>query len=336
MRKLIIVLFLFLTTASANSQLPTPSVAQPGQPPQGISAERAPQSNPDQRGTEDRPLFVKPIIPPKSEQESTQDQEDRKEKATADWWMEILTGAIAIIGGIQAVVFWVQASRLKATIKKMDEIATGQTDDMSKSIAQWSRVAEAMEDVSTAMTANVEKLKETVEIARENMVTSKRIADQQERIGGLQTRAYLMVEYLGMVPQNNGAMHRFEPRLRLSGNGLTPAYKVRYRAVSDVLQFPLPDDFGFLLPPATESGGTGLLGPRNTFTISAALPRMYSDLEIAEIKNGSTRRIYIWGIVDYEDAFGVPRYVEFAQSVVWFADGTTTTGFNTKHHNDAN
>lgn len=256
--------------------------------------------------------------------------------------------AIAAIATIVVAFFtftlWCATTRLwQSAEDQLDEfrrslaIAEQHAGHMADSVTQAIRAASAMEDVASSMNTNVEKLKETVEIAKANGVISGRIADQQEKIGKLQTRAYLTVAYAGLVPQNNATMYRYEPRMQLSSTGLTPAYKVRYRAASDVLPYPLPADFAFPLPTSEPAGGTGLLGPRNNFTLSAPAPRMYSDVEIAEVKNGSRRRIYIWGIVEYEDAFGEERFLKFAQSIMWPADGTNnTTGFNTTHHNDAN
>lgn len=333
---LLILIISGLVVAAGPSQPPLPSGRETRQPPQQVTDDHTGQPSADQRGSEDKPIFIKPILPAKSKEESAYDAEDRNEKASSDWWMVRLTGLIAIVGAVQAIVFWIQAGRLKATIRKMDEIATGQTEDMSKSITQWSRVANAMEDVATAMTENAKKLRETVEIARENMLTSKRIADQQERIGGLQTRAYLTISYLGVVPQNNDTLYRFEPRVQLGSSGLTPAYKIKYRAAADVQPFPLTDDFAFPLPAVAPSASVGLLGPRNSFTLSAPTPKMYSELEISEIKRGNRQRLYVWGIIDYEDAFGRARFLKFAQSIMWLEDGNNTTSFNTNYHNDAN
>jgi hypothetical protein len=124
--------------------------------------------------------------------------------------------------------------------------------------------------------------------------------------------------------------------MTLVGIGLTPSYKLRYRAAADVLPFPLPVGFDFPLEEDKPESGTGMLSPRNNFTISAPTPRIYNDEEIQQFQAGVVKRIYMWGIVHYEDAFGIPRYVKFAQNILWLADGKSTTGFNTPRHNSAN
>jgi len=318
------------------SNPPSPGVPSVNQPPQPTSGSHQAKPQPSQQTTGNDPLGAKAIPSKQSSPETTNPTTNNGDASSPDWWMVALTAGLLFIGALQAFVFWIQAGRLKQTIDKMDQIAVGQTNDMAASIAQWSRVADALDDVAKAMALNAEQLQETIGVNHENLATSKRIADQQEKIGALQTRAYLAVAYITVVPQNNNTLYRFEPRMQLTSSGSTPAYKVSSRAVSAVLSHPLPDDFPFPIPDATPIDGLGMLGPRNGFILSAPAPQMYSDLEIAEIKNGSRSRLYVWGIVDYEDAFGNPRYVKFSQSIVWMQDLVNTLAFNTRHHNDAN
>jgi len=101
------------------------------------------------------------------------------------------------------------------------------------------------------------------------------------------------------------------------------------------LRASIPKDFHFPLPESLNPS-VGMLGPRNSYTVSAVAPKMYSDIEIAEMKAGTTRRLHVWGMVTYEDAFKIPRFLKFGHSIVWMADGTNTTSFNTERHNDAN
>jgi hypothetical protein len=325
----LLIIFLIVTAASSPTpNRPLPSPAKVPYPPQPQAGSAQMQPGADQRGTENEPVIVKVLPTLKTKQEADQEQTDRQDVSSSNWWMVRLTGVLAFLALVQAIVFGLQARRLRQTIVKMDEIATGQTADMRDSIAEWQRVAAAMEGVSTAMANNVTALDESV-------ATSKRIADYEEIIGKLQTRAYLAVEYIGIVSQNNTTKYRFEPRLKLSGSGLTPAYKVSYRAAADIQPFPLPEDFTFPLPEALPTASVGMLGPRNSFTLSAVAPRLYSDLEISEIKAGVRQRLYIWGIVTYEDAFKIPRTLKFGQSIMWFEDGVSSTSFNTRRHNDA-
>ena len=117
--------------------------------------------------------------------------------------------------------------------------------------------------------------------------------------------------------------------------GHTPAYRVRHRINANVLPFPtLPSDFDFPLPDFHLEASIGTLGPQQRFIVSAAVPHLYSDTEIVQIRKGIDRRIYVWSTVQYEDAFGVEQFTNFAQSIIWLSDGNPMS-FNTRQHNDA-
>ena len=223
----------------SNPPHPTPSTKrdQPKQPTANVQNE----SHPNERGTEQSPVFANIFATTQTKQKATDDKTNDFDKSPADWWMVRLTGAIVLLGCVQTIVFWVQARRLKQTIEKMDKIARDQTKDTQNSIAQATRAAGAMEEVATSMAANVKSINETVDINRE-------IADRQKLISELQSRAYLTIVFEGMVPQNVATGIRFEPRVRVANRGNTPARNVRFGAAADVLPFPLPTDFTFPLP----------------------------------------------------------------------------------------
>lgn len=243
---------------------------------------------------------------------------------------DVLIAAItAMVLALQLVVFGIQAERLHESVEVTREVAKSQSADMQASIAAATRAAAAMEIIAKATAENVASIKETV-------ATTKEMAERAKIVSELQTRAYLSVTYLGMVPQNPKTGYRFEARMALVNNGNTPAYNVHFRAAADVLPFPLPDDFSFPLPEEAPNASAGMLAPRLNFITSAVAPKVYSDSEVNEIKTGQSRRLYFWGVVTYEDAFGITRDVKFGEYVVWMADGTSTTVFNTARHNDAN
>lgn len=218
---------------------------------------------------------------------------------------------------------------LWAATERLARLAETQSNDMRDSINESARAATAMEQVSGYLKINADEIIKSVEI-------SQRLATQQKLIGELQTRAYVAVNYIGTVLQNNETGYRFEPRLQIVGTGITPAYKVCHRSASDVLDYPLPEDFDFPLAIEEKHPSIGTLGPRNTFIISAITPRLYAPDEIEELMSGVKKRIFVWGIITYEDAFQTPRYLKFCQSIIWMADRQTSLGFNDPRHNDAN
>lgn len=320
----ILVLAIALSTAAASagdpaSQPPAPRNRETSQPPQQIPDEHSNKADADQRGTESSPFVVKTVLPPKSEQEAAQDAADREEKASSDWWMELLTAAIASIGFVQTIVFWIQAGRLKQTIRTMGTIADGQTADMQASIKQASRAAAAMEIAAQGISANVE--------------TSKSIAETQREFWKIQMRAYVSVRYAITVPQNHTSKWRTEIRLQIVNTGHTPAYELFYKSWCDIFPFPLPENFDFHIPNLPDQSA-GTLAPGQHFIIAASVPRVCSEIEVADYVNGSERRIYMYGVVIYKDVFGCKHETRFSQSVIWFNDGSTM-GVNTRRHNHA-
>jgi hypothetical protein len=70
----------------------------------------------DQRGTEQSPAFVKIIPSPKTAAETTQDAEDREEKAKADLWIIRWTGAVAVFTLVLAGISGWQGIQLKRSV----------------------------------------------------------------------------------------------------------------------------------------------------------------------------------------------------------------------------
>ena len=310
------------------SQIPSPSS------PKRNTAQQNPPSNVkrsadnDQRGTENSPIFVK-VLPSAQTNDETSIRKSEGSNQSPDWWMFGITAIIAIIGAIQTRVFWIQAKRLKETIEKMDSISAQQTKDVRASIAEATRAASAMEGVAASMVANTESLRESVGISR-------RIANRQEFISELQSRAYLSVEFLGMVPQNTATGMRFEPRRTIVNRGNTPAYKVKVVARADVVPFPVRDDYPFDLPAIEEEGAGSIIASTLTKIVSAVVPDIYPDAEVTRIKAGGEIRILMWGKVTYEDAFDIARFVDFGLSFIWMNDGTTIMSNDAPRHNDSN
>jgi hypothetical protein len=128
----------FLTSLTAQSSPETPKQKTPN------SQQTAPA---DQRGTEQLPAVVKILPTPKTAEETEADRKERAEKADSDWALVKLTGALAIVGALQLLVFGYQAWKLRQTV----QAAAQQSEDMEKSIAESARSATAMEAVAQSI-----------------------------------------------------------------------------------------------------------------------------------------------------------------------------------------
>ncbi len=72
-----------------------------------------------QRGSEKLPFIVKTIQPPKSQEESEKDTEERKDRKI----LNVLTFSLAGIGVMQLIVFGLQARRLRETVEATEKAA---------------------------------------------------------------------------------------------------------------------------------------------------------------------------------------------------------------------
>jgi hypothetical protein len=148
-----------------------------------------------------------------------------------------------------------------------------------------------------------------------------------------QLRAYLCVNFGAAFFQNPETKFLFEVRLNLINVRFTPGYKVSFRAHVDVFQFPLPADFTFSLPDIP-AGSESTLGHGQGMIIGKTANRIYSEEEAAEIRAVRTKRLYIFGTANYEDAYHIQRYTNFCFSVIWLGD-KNSIGVYTQLHNDA-
>ncbi len=230
-----------------------------------------------------------------------------------DVMSSIITAVFTVVLALSTVFLWKETKDLR-------NFAEEQSADMKASIAEAARAATAMQDVANAVAANAKSANESLGVYKDANIR--------------QMRAYLTVGLGAVIKQDTATNYRFEVRMTLQNVGNTPAYKVVSNVRADVLPFPLPQDFQ--PPPIVDTGsGTNVVGPHQNFVLTGIVDRMYSDDEINEIQNGSTKRLYIYGKITYEDAFGISRQTNFCQSILWLKNGTFMS-WNAPNNNDSN
>jgi hypothetical protein len=104
----------------AQSQGPTPGTRKESKPPQQYSPSQQQKAEPYKRGTEQMPFVVKTIPTPKSQAEAEQDRKEHEEKTFQGWWIIGLTGILAIMAIINAIVLCkgLRATQLAANAAK--------------------------------------------------------------------------------------------------------------------------------------------------------------------------------------------------------------------------
>jgi hypothetical protein len=313
-------------TPGISSQPPSPNAGEGQRPPQE-QPRRAPQpSPPEQRGTEDSPLIVKALPTEKTAEERAQEKQDRDDKASADWWLVRLTGALALVGILQflaligqAIVFRIQAKALRESVDLTRDVAGRQERDMHASITEAGRAAGAMERIANEIAASVQ--------------TTTQMATDQRDFWQRQMRAYISITDPAFVPQNRETPYHAEVLMHMINTGHTPAHNVRFAARVRVFSFPLPQDFDFVIQP-DESVASGTMNPGQRRFFRRSLDRLLTDDEIREIKTGWAQKLYIYGTLIFEDAFGIERRTDFCQFGMWDVKENFAT-MNTTRHNDA-
>ncbi|MGP8052150.1 MAG: hypothetical protein ACLPYB_16295 [Desulfobaccales bacterium] len=119
---IIILAILFVITANAQSQQPTPGPGIKGNPPQIYSPDSQQKAESDKRGTTESPLIVKTINPPKTAAEADQERSYQDEKASQNWWIVRFTGILAAVAILQFLALAFQAWYLRKGFK-ITEIA---------------------------------------------------------------------------------------------------------------------------------------------------------------------------------------------------------------------
>jgi hypothetical protein len=331
-------------------QTPSPRRGETRQQRQEQSPRIQQPTSANQRGTEDAPLIVKEIPIAKTQEESAQEAKDRQKKASNDRNLVIATYILAGIAALQLFVFGYQAIQLKRTVKAAGE----QVKDMKRAIAEASRSAAAMEEVSKHIEISLETAAQQSESMKESVKEAARLASAMEMVSkemslsskaamesvvalrertAQQMRAYLCVIVGGGDYQDRAKNYKFASRPMLINAGHTPAHKVSYKAKAAILPVPLPEDFAF---PLTEvSIGAALVGPQQNATLGGIVDDFCDDKEVEDVKIGKGKALYIWGIVDYEDVFGESHFTKFCQSTHFGPDGKVF-GFFLPKHNEAN
>ena len=221
----------------------------------------------------------------------------------AGGWTAIFTGVLSI----STIGLWVSTRGLAVA-------ALSEHEKMERSITEAAKAAKAMESLATSMSENVARLKETVEI-------NKGIADAQK----LQLRAYVSVKIGKASFQDCANNVHFSGGVTIVNTASTPAQKLRYQVRVGILPNPLPSptDFELLLP--KKAGDDGLLPPYADRDIPGGQIEFMPDNEVADIKRGIGRGVFIWGKISYEDTVGIGFHeTEFCHLLTWLPPHPTT------------
>jgi hypothetical protein len=322
--KIVLLCFVLLMSGvcTAASNPPPPSSWEGIQKQNSKAAQAAQNPTSEQKGTEQNPIFVKSLPSPQSESDTRHKEYEHHEKPTLERFMGWGTLALAIFTGLLFVFtagLWWVTYRLSRDAR---EEGKSRSREMAESIREANRAAKAMESLAVSAAANSEAAIESV------LVLKDRTAQQM--------RAYLMVTIGGGTYQEREKNLMFEVRPQLVNSGNTPAHKMTYWAKAKIMNFPLPDNFIFE-PPAEIVQHSMLIGPHQSIELNARVDDFVADDEVESIKRGNGKRVYIWGMITYTDAFDLVHTTKFCHSLVWLGpdDKLIVNGTYSHNHNEA-
>ena len=152
-----------------------------------------------------------------------------------------------------------------------------------------------------------------------------------------QLRAYIAVDipdHALSPPINQPTLH-----LNIRNTGQTPALRVEHVTGIDIRPYPLPRDNDFSIGPVTTLPEPVTVFPGNlaVFGISEIPKRPFTPAQSTEVQIGNTKRLYIWGTVNYSDVFENSHYTNFCFSIDGIAQLATPYHFEAcDQHNDSN
>jgi hypothetical protein len=154
-----------------------------------------------------------------------------------------------------------------------------------------------------------------------------------------QLRAYLCVlagAEGSTIEQNEERNSRLEIKPIINNSGQTPAYNVNYRARATICDVPLPRDFTFPLAAQVAEASSAVIGANQSQFMVIGADNMYGPTELTAIKAPSvagspTRRLVVYGIVNYTDAFKKPQYTNFCFYILWGSKGVPVTMTYSRH-----
>jgi hypothetical protein len=163
-------------------------------------------------------------------------------------------------------------------------------------------------------------------LVREAKATSRR-----------QLRAYVFLDPVKefTFARKMSTTETIEVEIHVKNLGATPAHEIVGFTWMHLDVWPLPKTFPFTGPVEGEPSAKFVLPPGAMTHYHTGSARPLTAEEMAAVENGDLS-IYIFGRIEYKDAFNHPHWTNFCQgSTALSRDGFTTTWAKCDRHNDA-
>ena len=185
---------------------------------------------------------------------------------------------------------------------------------MDRSITEATKATQATNSIAT--------------VTRENAALMQSILHKQ-------MRAYVSVD-AGQATYQDEKL-RFAGMPVITNTGFTPARNVSHHVMAAILDTHLREDFVFEYF-GLKNISDATLSPRQGFTINSVVRERFPDGEVEALMSGEARRLYVWGVVTYEDIFGGNWETSFCFNYIFFSNGKNgvrVASYIYRQHNSA-
>jgi len=252
---------------------------------------------PDLRGTEQRPLVVEQIPAPKRPSDVAREDAEAAARTYHESVTAYATLGLTAVTALLAIFTFLLWYANRKLVLGAETTAERQAREMQASIAEATRSATAVEQLAEA---------------------TKRNASLMSDILHKQMRAYLAIQPGGGVYQDEH--NSFGSYPVILNTGLSPARNVSHRVAAAILDANTPRDYPFPDPPMVFQNDA-TLAAHQSFTLTAVVQQRYEADEVAAIMKGDNRRLFVWGIVTYDDVFGGHWETRFCHHFIFYKVG---------------
>jgi hypothetical protein len=167
----------------------------------------------------------------------------------------------------------------------------------------------------SAMNSTVREMQLATQEAK---TSASGMLQETQRANRISLRAYVGVQGGTAIYQDTKNGKIFEGRPTMWNDGSTPAHKVRYWANAGIRKAPLPPDAPLPKPDKATTHAL-VLAPGKSVSMNRFLEETVSPADEERVRRGNMNDdgFYVWGRIDYEDAFGKPHWTNFCVLYWW-------------------
>lgn len=216
-------------------------------------------------------------------------------------WGTAVTALFTFVLAISTIGLWLQTARLARGADDQSQKMVSAISATLEIANKTTTVADAMAEAASAMRRVASQ---TERLANHNIITAEQ-----------ELPAYLAVDTVSPDPNIKGEYRiggnsLISAVLFLKNTGQTPAYMVEDWVMIVIDDWPIPRSLPPPTPADIEGRGRSIINPGQAISITGRTTWQILPKQIVDIQKGDSA-VYIYGRIDFVDAFGKPRWVTY-------------------------